>query len=75
MMEAGALRRFLESIPPDLPAVRGDGDGVRVAVIDSGVESSHPAIRGRVERSVEIRHSGGQLGRDGLAPHARPDDP
>ncbi len=58
-MEAGALRRFLESIPPDLLAVRGDGDGVRVAVIDSGVESSHPAIRGRVERSVEIRAPGG----------------
>jgi len=57
-MDRGALRRFLEAIPPELLAARGDGSGVRVAVIDSGVDPLHPALLGRVERSVGVVRDG-----------------
>jgi subtilisin family serine protease len=52
--DAGPLRQFLESIPADLLAARGDGHGVRVAIVDSGVDGAHPALAGRVERSVAV---------------------
>lgn len=31
------------------------GKGVRVAIVDSGVEGSHPAVRGRLVESVAVR--------------------
>ncbi len=37
---------------------RGTGRGVRVAIIDSGVEASHPAVGGRLVRSVRVELDG-----------------
>jgi subtilisin family serine protease len=39
----------------------GSGRGVRVAIVDSGVEASHPAVGGRVVRSVAIERAGDEL--------------
>lgn len=64
-MERGALIEILSSLPERLlsPEALGDGTGVRVAVIDSGIDASHPDLRARVSRSVEVRATGpGQLG-------------
>lgn len=58
VMETGALRRFLESIPSGLMESLGDGRGVAVAVVDSGVDAEHPAVAGHVERSIEVRRAG-----------------
>jgi subtilisin len=38
----------------------GTGAGVRVAIIDSGVEGDHPAVGGRLARSVRIEMEGGE---------------
>ena len=45
-----------------------DGAGVTVAIIDSGVERDHPAVGGRLIRSVVI-----ELGEDDDEPTVRPD--
>jgi subtilisin len=37
---------------------RGTGAGVRVAIIDSGVEAGHPAVGGRLVRSVRVELDG-----------------
>ena len=37
-----------------------DGSGLAVAVIDSGVEVDHPAVGGKVVRSVRVELRGGQ---------------
>jgi subtilisin family serine protease len=36
----------------------GDGAGVRVAIVDSGVEGGHPAIAGALEASVRVELDG-----------------
>lgn len=36
----------------------GSGRGVRVAIVDSGVEAVHPAIGGRLVRSVSVERQG-----------------
>jgi subtilisin len=46
----------------------GDGRGLTVAVIDSGVEGSHPAIRGSLIESVRVEL-------DGDEPSVVPDEP
>ena len=38
-----------------------DGRGLRVAVVDSGVEAAHPAIDGRVVESVRVDLSGDEV--------------
>lgn len=55
-MQANALLEFLRSVPDELlaPGSLGVGQGVRVAVIDSGIEAGHPDVRARVGRSVEV---------------------
>jgi subtilisin family serine protease len=37
---------------------RADGDGVVVAIVDSGVEGAHPAIGGRLSESVRVELDG-----------------
>jgi subtilisin len=37
---------------------RGDGDGVVVAIVDSGVEGAHPAVAGRLRESVRVELDG-----------------
>ncbi len=36
----------------------GSGRGVRVAIVDSGVEATHPAVGGRLVRSVSVEREG-----------------
>ncbi len=55
-MRPGALIEFLESVPEHLlePDNLGAGQGVRIAVIDSGIAADHPDIGVPVTRSVEV---------------------
>lgn len=67
----GSLARSagLESIDRDWAWGSATGKGVRVAIIDSGVEGSHPKVRGRLVESVAV-----QLSADG-DPEVVPDEP
>lgn len=67
----GSLARSagLQSIDRDWAWGRATGKGVRVAIIDSGVEGSHPKVRGRLVESVAV-----QLSADG-DPEVVPDEP
>jgi len=56
MTGASDLSRLLSRITPDLAA--GDGAGVRVAVLDSGVDRGDPSIAGRLVEGVIIRDHG-----------------
>ncbi|HZJ70045.1 MAG TPA: S8 family serine peptidase, partial [Planctomycetota bacterium] len=58
-MEKGALIEILSALPEHLlrPEALGDGAGVRVAVVDSGIDAAHPELRAKVTRSVEVRAS------------------
>jgi subtilisin family serine protease len=38
----------------------GDGEGIVVAIVDSGVEGGHPAVAGRLRRSVRVELDGDQ---------------
>jgi len=57
---AGARRDALRHLPPFGALDRGwaiggsDGSGVMVAIIDSGVERDHPAVGGKLVRSVKV---------------------
>lgn len=46
-----------------VPAERPDGQGVTVAVIDSGIDAGHPAFAGRIAASVDCVGSGGDPSR------------
>ncbi|MGI8871634.1 MAG: S8 family serine peptidase [Candidatus Limnocylindria bacterium] len=67
----GSLARSagLQSIDRDWAWGRATGKAVRVAIIDSGVEGSHPKVRGRLVESVAV-----QLSADG-DPEVVPDEP
>jgi subtilisin family serine protease len=47
----------------DRPWAFGDGlgDGITVAIVDSGVEGSHPAIAGSLRRSVRVELDGDEV--------------
>ncbi|MCB9560816.1 MAG: S8 family serine peptidase [Kofleriaceae bacterium] len=51
------LQQFLDGVPDALldAALAGRGDGVKVALIDSGVDVAHPGLTVRPARSVEVR--------------------
>ena len=40
---------------------QGTGKGVKVGILDSGVDFTHPAIAGSVHRSFEVRESQGNF--------------
>ncbi len=67
----GSLARSagLQSIDRGWAWGRANGKGVRVAIIDSGVEGSHPKVRGRLVESVAVR-----MNADG-DPEVVPDEP
>lgn len=52
----GRLKLHLESVPEDLlePGALGRGEGVRVAIVDSGIEHEHPDLAAPVTRSVRV---------------------
>ncbi|HEX7168395.1 MAG TPA: S8 family serine peptidase [Acidimicrobiales bacterium] len=49
----------------DVPADRPTGDGVTVAVVDSGIDAGHPAFAGRIRATVDC------VGADGSADRCR----
>ncbi len=55
------LLRHEELITPEWAWGGSTGDGVRVAVIDSGIDNSHPAIGGGVARHVTLREVDGEI--------------
>ena len=48
-------------ISPDTTWKGRTGRGVRVAVIDSGIDAEHPALAGKVKESVEAAIEGGRV--------------
>ena len=57
---SGRLARALPLGPVDRATAFGgsDGSGVRVAIVDSGVDAAHPAIGGQITRSMRVELSG-----------------
>ena len=55
-IQSGRLKHHLESVPRELlePGALGRGAGVRVAIIDSGIEQEHPDLVAPVTRSVRV---------------------
>lgn len=52
LIDAAGVRDLLQ---------QGTGRGVKVAVLDTGVEVSHPALEGAVKASYEVARQGGRL--------------
>lgn len=63
---AGVLSDLWSSIKPetvwhDSAGRKRTGRGVRVAVVDSGIDTQHPDLRGKVKDSVEAYVEGGKV--------------
>jgi subtilisin family serine protease len=58
---AGALPNLWELITPDALWKGRTGRGVRVAVVDSGIDGGHPDLKGKVRDSVEAVAEGGRV--------------
>lgn len=58
----------IDQISADWAWGESTGAGVRVAVIDSGIEATHPAIDGRVNGYVAVTESNGEISYD-ESPH------
>jgi subtilisin family serine protease len=58
---AGALPDLWEPITPDALWKGRTGRGVRVAVVDSGIDAGHPALKGKVRDAVEAVTDGGRV--------------
>ena len=56
----GALLDLWEPITPDALWKGRTGRGVRVGVVDSGIDATHPALIGKVKTSVEALSEGGR---------------
>ena len=56
-----ALVDLWEAITPDSTWKGRTGRGVRVAVVDSGVDARHPALQGKIKESVEAVAEGGKV--------------
>ncbi|MEA2172865.1 MAG: hypothetical protein QOD00_457 [Blastocatellia bacterium] len=58
---AGSLADLWSTIRPDTIWKGRTGRGVRVAVVDSGMDAAHPALEGKVKESVEAVAEGGRI--------------
>src|SRR6266545_1122544 len=56
-----ALDELWAGIVPDQLWKGRTGRGVRVGVVDSGIDTEHPALKGKVKESVEAVPEGGQI--------------
>lgn len=56
-----ALPDLWEPITPEMVWEGRTGRGVRVAVIDSGIDAEHPALKGKVKDAVEAVVEGGRI--------------
>jgi subtilisin family serine protease len=59
--KAGAPTDLWSTITPDTAWTGRTGRGVSVAIIDSGVDTEHPALAGKVTESVEAVVAGGKV--------------
>jgi subtilisin len=57
---AAALNLW-EPITPDALWTGRTGRGVRIGVVDSGIDDTHPALKGKVKASVEAVTEGGRV--------------
>ncbi len=48
-------------IRPDTTWEGGTGRGVRVGIVDSGIDTQHPDLKGKVKESVEAVEEGGKI--------------
>jgi subtilisin family serine protease len=59
MVTAGTELRIINpALTIDWLTANSTGKGVQVAVIDSGIDASHPALRGRVKRACVVHDRG-----------------
>jgi subtilisin family serine protease len=57
----GALPNLWEPITPAALWKGRTGRGVRVGIVDSGIDTTHPALQGKVKASVEAETTGGRV--------------
>ena len=57
----GALPNLWETITPEMVWDGRTGRGVRVGVVDSGIDAQHPALKGKVRDSVEAVVEAGRV--------------
>jgi subtilisin family serine protease len=57
----GAHLNLWEPITPDALWKGRTGRGVRVGVVDSGIDDTHPALKGKVKAAVEAVADGGRI--------------
>ncbi len=59
MITAGTELRIINpALTIDWLTANSTGKGVQVAVIDSGIDASHPALRGKVKRACVVHDRG-----------------
>jgi subtilisin family serine protease len=56
-----ALLNLWEPITPDALWKGRTGRGVRIGVVDSGIDETHPALKGKVKAAVEAVSEGGRV--------------
>ena len=56
-----SLHDLWEPITPDALWKGRTGRGVRVGVVDSGIDATHPALKGKVKGAVEAEAAGGRI--------------
>lgn len=59
--ETAAIADLWSPITPESTWLGRTGKGVRVAVVDSGIDAEHPALKGKVKESVEAVVQNGRV--------------